>query len=78
MKKRWRAVDDELGKVIISSHYDVYLKNNNPCSRTVCGHYELDDAARFLAEQINWGHLEGYFEDGPSQPWTLFKAGEGR
>lgn len=33
----------ELAKAIISDHYDVYLKkDNNPCSRTVCSHYELD------------------------------------
>jgi hypothetical protein len=27
---------------IISDHYDVYLNKVNPCSRTVCSHYELD------------------------------------
>jgi len=33
----------ELAKKIIADHYDVYLsKENNPCSRTVCSHYELD------------------------------------
>ena len=32
-----------LPKKIISDHYDVYLKkDNNPCSRTVCSHYDLD------------------------------------
>jgi len=33
----------DIAKIIISDHYDVYLKkDNNPCSRTVCSHYELD------------------------------------
>jgi hypothetical protein len=33
----------EIAKEIIADHYDVYLrKENNPCSRTVCSHYELD------------------------------------
>ena len=33
----------EVAKKIISDHYDVYLKkDNNPCSRTVCSHYDLD------------------------------------
>ena len=33
----------EVAKEIISDHYDVYLKKeNNPCSRTVCSHYDLD------------------------------------
>jgi hypothetical protein len=33
----------EVAKKIISDHYDVYLKkDDNPCSRTVCSHYDLD------------------------------------
>lgn len=35
----------ELAKEIIGDHYDVYLNKINPCSRTVCSHYELDDRA---------------------------------
>ena len=31
-----------VAKNIISDHYDVYLNKDNPCSRTVCSHYELD------------------------------------
>ena len=34
------------------------------------------DAEKFLAEHIQWGYLEGYLKDRPSQPWTLFRAGE--
>jgi len=33
----------ELAQKIIADHYDVYLlKEDNPCSRTVCSHYDLD------------------------------------
>lgn len=32
----------EVAKKIIGDHYDVYLNKENPCSRTVCSHYELD------------------------------------
>ena len=33
----------EMAKKLIADHYDVYLKKgNNPCSRTVCSHYDLD------------------------------------
>jgi hypothetical protein len=32
----------ELAKQILADHYDVYLNQNNPCSRTCCSHYELD------------------------------------
>jgi hypothetical protein len=35
-------IDVEVAKKIIADHYDVYLKKENPCSRTVCSHYELD------------------------------------
>jgi hypothetical protein len=32
----------ELAMKLIADHYDVYLNKENPCSRTVCSHYELD------------------------------------
>ena len=40
----------EIAKKIIADHYDVYLlKENNPCSRTVCSHYDLD-AREYMSE----------------------------
>jgi hypothetical protein len=39
----WKGkIDIEVAKKILSDHYDVYLCKENPCSRTVCSHYELD------------------------------------
>ena len=36
-------INIDVAKKIIADHYDVYLeKENNPCSRTVCSHYDLD------------------------------------
>ena len=36
-------INIDIAKKIIGDHYDVYLeKDNNPCSRTVCSHYDLD------------------------------------
>jgi hypothetical protein len=36
-------INIEVAQKIISDHYDVYLKKEeNPCSRTVCSHYDLD------------------------------------
>jgi len=32
----------DLACKLIGDHYDVYLNKENPCSRTVCSHYELD------------------------------------
>ena len=35
-------INIEVAKKIISDHYDVYLHKINPCSRTICSHYDLD------------------------------------
>ena len=41
----------EIAKKIISDHYDVYLnKENNPCSRTICSHYDLD-AREYMSQE---------------------------
>lgn len=42
MQQHYGKIDVEMGKKILADHYDVYLKRNNPSSRTVEGHYELD------------------------------------
>jgi len=42
-------INIEIAKQIISDHYDVYLNKENPCSRTVCSHYELD-AREFMSD----------------------------
>ena len=41
----------DIAKKIISDHYDVYLlKDDNPCSRTVCSHYDLD-AREYMSQE---------------------------
>lgn len=42
MDKYKGKINIDIAKKIIADHYDVYLEKNNPCSRTVCSHYELD------------------------------------
>jgi hypothetical protein len=43
MQKYKGKLNIELAKKILGDHYDVYLKkDNNPCSRTICSHYDLD------------------------------------
>ena len=32
----------EVAQKLIADHFDVYLQRENPCSRTVCSHYNLD------------------------------------
>lgn len=44
-------INIEIAKQIIGDHYDVYLqKDNNPCSRTVCSHYDLD-AREYMSQE---------------------------
>jgi hypothetical protein len=43
MDKHKGKLNIEIAQQIIADHYDVYLlKDDNPCSRTVCSHYDLD------------------------------------
>ena len=42
MEEHKGKINIEVAKKIISDHYDVYLHKINPCSRTVCAHYDLD------------------------------------
>jgi len=44
-------INIEVAKEIIADHYDVYLlKEENPCSRTVCSHYDLD-AREYMSQE---------------------------
>jgi L-ribulose-5-phosphate 4-epimerase len=43
MDKHKGKINIAVAKEIIADHYDVYLKKeDNPCARCVCSHYELD------------------------------------
>ena len=43
MEEHKGKINIDIAKKIIADHYDVYLKKeDNPCSRTVCSHYDLD------------------------------------
>lgn len=43
MEENKGKLNINLAMKLIADHYDVYLeKDNNPCSRTVCAHYDLD------------------------------------
>lgn len=45
MEENKGKLDVIIGQKILADHYDVYLNKINPCSRTCCSHYELDDRA---------------------------------
>ena len=42
MEQHKGKINIRVAQEIIADHYDVYLNKENKCSRTVCGHYELD------------------------------------
>ncbi len=45
IKERYGKINADNAKTMLADHYDVYLKRNNPSSRTICGHYERDDGS---------------------------------
>ena len=49
MEKFYSEINVAIGKEILADHYDVYLEKENPSSRTVDGHYELD-AREYMSE----------------------------
>ena len=42
MNEHKGKININIAQQIIADHYDVYLKKENPCSRTCCSHYEMD------------------------------------
>jgi hypothetical protein len=45
MEQHKGTIDVKIGQDILGDHFDVYLNKINPCSRTCCSHYDLDDRA---------------------------------
>ncbi len=45
MRKYYGKIDIKIAEKILADHYDVYLHKINPSSRTIDGHYELDNRA---------------------------------
>ena len=42
MEQHKGKINIDIAQQIISDHYDVYLNKENPCSRTICAHYDMD------------------------------------
>jgi hypothetical protein len=42
MQENKGKLNVDVAMKLIADHYDVYLEKVNPCSRTVCAHYDLD------------------------------------
>lgn len=120
MKQYAGQINVEIAQQILADHYDVYLEQEKPGSRTIEGRYDMDrfeywegrtpyvpkgavdgkvmdsamardlsfwarwgsssglpfDASDFLAAHPQYDYLEGYLHDRPTQPWSLFRAGQ--
>lgn len=121
MKENYGKIDIELAESFEADHFDTYLNQNKPGSRTLCAHYELDpllvgdylgepfrpsgvldgkvvdskmakqmsfvarwgaacgtpfDAKFFLEQHPQYDWMSSLLKDRPTQPWTVFKAGE--
>lgn len=49
MEEHKGRINVDIATQIIGDHYDVYLNKENPCSRSICSHYELD-AREFMSD----------------------------
>jgi len=43
MKQNHGEIDVELAKTMLADHYDIYLEKDQPGSRTICGHGDLEN-----------------------------------
>jgi hypothetical protein len=79
MEENKGKININIAKKIISDHYDVYLNKINPCSRTVCAHYELD-AREYMSQSDRpkpfqpRGALDGCVTDTKSAKKMMFYA----
>ncbi len=58
MQEHYGRISTELAKGMLADHYDVYLGQEKPGSRTICGHNELDDG------RIPGGRPSAYYPGG--------------
>jgi len=119
MKQNTGKIDLNMAELFEADHYDTWLNNTIPGSRSLCAHWELDqqlsgkdipyepsgtidgkvvdakmakemsfvarwgsacglpfNANKFLEDHPQFDWMNGLLKDRPTQPWTIFKAGE--
>ncbi len=75
MKKYYGKIDAEIAKKMLSDHYDVYLKQEIPSCRTICGHWELDNGMvpGTLSAYYPGGAIDGKVLDADlAKNWSLW------
>jgi hypothetical protein len=75
MKENYGKITVETAKKLLADHYDIYLKKENPSSRTICGHFELDDGSVPASGGPYWpsGAIDGKVVDSEmAKSWQLW------
>jgi hypothetical protein len=75
MKEYYGKIDVEIAKKMLADHYDDYLEKEIPSSRTICGHWELDDGsiAGSLGAYIPGGAIDGKVIDSKmAKSWEIW------
>ncbi|MCE3225478.1 MAG: phospholipase [Bacteroidetes bacterium] len=64
-KKYHGKIDAKLAKEMIADHHDVYTGKENPCGRTICGHFEHDNGSTggSTPPYFPWGSADGKIAD---------------
>jgi hypothetical protein len=73
-KKHHGKINTEIAKQILADHYDFYLKKQNPSSRTICGHMDLDDGSvpKSRGAYIPGGAIDGKVLDSDlAKKWKI-------
>jgi len=75
MKKHYGKIDVELAQQMLADHYDVYLEQDKPSCRTLCGHWELDNGMvpGTISAYFPGGAIDGKVVDATmAKSWTLW------
>lgn len=75
MKNYYGKIDVEVAKRMLADHYDVYLEEERPSFRTICGHWELDSGMvpGTMGAYLPGGAVDGKVVDSAmAKSWQLW------
>jgi hypothetical protein len=75
MRKHYGQIDVESAKQMLADHYDVYLEEEKPSFRTICGHWELDNGMvpGTMGAYLPGGAVDGKVVDSTmAENWRLW------
>jgi len=75
MGKHYGKIDVETAKRMLADHYDVYLEQEKPSFRTICGHWDLDNGMvpGTMGAYLPGGAVDGKVVDSAmAENWQLW------